>query len=475
MPTLTQKSAILRSNSPLDRGAFLGAISAWLSGQCTDEDVKYAQFLDLKNLDQLFTIVFSPEAVEEFDIPAEMATIDVVAIILELLQERIGETMSQEITIKVTEATQGLTPLPATVGEDDEPALSAEQIQALADQINNAIEVDGPDQETVEQWGRDGVATALADAMAEIHRLRDELQSLATTTPGSPDALISTPADIAILAPSLFDPVAHLPAANAVQGVAVPGGEVKTLLPPNATRSEKALEIVMAERLVGIENPIYALWNVNTCPEHLLPWLAWAFSVEVWDHSWDVTVKRNMIRNSLAIHRIKGTKHAIELALQTLGMRIDLHEWFELDEHGQQYGPPHTFLIDVIAGDVFDAGFAADAELHALISELIQTVKPVRAHFTLRVGEARTHTVTYATGHRGRIKSERSHNPLVAPERKAVALEMVTGHRATAAGRHTHTPAVPAEAKAITLAVHAGFRARVTDRRASTFQYEEVA
>ncbi|MEM7295409.1 MAG: hypothetical protein AAF330_02095, partial [Pseudomonadota bacterium] len=162
MPTLSQKSAILRSNSPLDRGAFLGAISSWLSGQSDAEDAKYAQFLDLKNLDQLFTIVFSPEAVAHFDIPEDMVTIDVVAIILDLLEARIGDTMSQEIASKVSEVTQALAAEQENGSTAAEPAMTPAQVAALADQINDSIEIEGPDQAAVERWGRDGVEAALA-------------------------------------------------------------------------------------------------------------------------------------------------------------------------------------------------------------------------------------------------------------------------------------------------------------------------
>lgn len=178
--------------------------------------------------------------------------------------------------------------------------------------------------------------------------------------------------------------------------------DFKHLLPPSASPSERAIENTMAERTMGIEAPISSLWNVDTCPEELLPWLAWAFSVEVWEHDWPEAVKRNVIRNSVEVHRMKGTRRAVELALETLEMRIDLHEGFELDEHGDPYGPPHTFKLDAFAQDVFDAGFQIDARLHALVTELLRNVKPVRAHFNLRIGESFNATTTAKVGLRQR-------------------------------------------------------------------------
>ena len=153
--------------------------------------------------------------------------------------------------------------------------------------------------------------------------------------------------------------------------------DIETLLPHTAGDLQRDLEIVTAERIEGIENPLRDLWNVDTCPVHLLPWLAWAFSVEVWDHEWPEAIKRNVIRNATHVHRSKGTRRAVELALAALNMRIDLHEGFELDEHRDRYGPAHTFTLDTFADDIFDAGFQINARLHAIVTELIANVKPV--------------------------------------------------------------------------------------------------
>ncbi len=185
--------------------------------------------------------------------------------------------------------------------------------------------------------------------------------------------------------------------------------EIKTLLPHTANDFSRELEIVTAERIEGIENPLHDLWNVDTCPEHLLPWLAWAFSVEVWEHAWSEEIKRNVIRDAIAVHRIKGTRRSVELALEALNMRIDLREGFELDEHGDRYGPAHTFKLDAFADDIFDAGFQIDARLHAIVTELIRNVKPVHVHFTLRVGEKFDGHIHVRSGARVHARHTQSH------------------------------------------------------------------
>lgn len=212
----------------------------------------------------------------------------------------------------------------------------------------------------------------------------------------------------------------------------------RTLLPPSATALSRSIETVMAERTMGIEAPISKLWNVDTCPEELLPWLAWAFSAEVWEYDWPEAVKRNVIRSSVEVHRMKGTRRAVQLALEALEMRIDLHEGFELDEHGDPYGPAHTFKLDAFADDIFDAGFAVSPKLHALVTELLRNVKPVRAHFTLRIGEKKGGTVTARTGSLQRAEDHRHITPALPVDTHAPQLSARTGHRGHAISREIH-------------------------------------
>ena len=47
-----------------------------------------------------------------------------------------------------------------------------------------------------------------------------------------------------------------------------------SLLPPNASALERKLEQATL-RLGTLPVPLRELWNPDTCPAHLLPWLAW--------------------------------------------------------------------------------------------------------------------------------------------------------------------------------------------------------
>lgn len=93
----------------------------------------------------------------------------------------------------------------------------------------------------------------------------------------------------------------------------------KSLLPPNASRLERNLSEVSA-RIGEVKIPITDLWNPDTCPVELLPWLAWSLSVDWWDDEWPESVKREMVRSSIQIHRHKGTPWAVKKALEIVGL-----------------------------------------------------------------------------------------------------------------------------------------------------------
>lgn len=101
-----------------------------------------------------------------------------------------------------------------------------------------------------------------------------------------------------------------------------------TLLPQNATALERSIEVA-ASRDTPV--PILALWDVDACPAAALPWLAWALHVDGWDEGATETEKRDAIRQSVRLHRKKGTPWALKRALETLGIDVDV-----FDQHAQR-------------------------------------------------------------------------------------------------------------------------------------------
>lgn len=104
---------------------------------------------------------------------------------------------------------------------------------------------------------------------------------------------------------------------------------MSNLLPPNANLHEHAIDDALA-RLGTVPVDIVKTWNAQTCPDELLPWLAWALSIDEWDAAWTVAQQRAMIAASYEIHSHKGTPFAIKRALAALGydnISIKEGEW----------------------------------------------------------------------------------------------------------------------------------------------------
>jgi len=141
-----------------------------------------------------------------------------------------------------------------------------------------------------------------------------------------------------------------------------------TLLPPNATKAETAIELAAA-RIGDVPVPVKAVWDPATCPENALPFLAWAFSVDRWDVTWPLAVKRQVVAAAIQVHRVKGTIGAIEDALAALDLDAFVTEWPDFG------GDPYTFRVGV---DLQTRGLT-DAEYDA-IEAVILAAKNVRSH-----------------------------------------------------------------------------------------------
>jgi phage tail P2-like protein len=94
--------------------------------------------------------------------------------------------------------------------------------------------------------------------------------------------------------------------------------EFQSILPPNSTQTERALEQAFGAQKPDLA-PVAQLMRPGLCPAPLLPWLAWALSVETWDHNWSEDAKREVLRKSIQVHRLKGTVQSVKAALKSAG------------------------------------------------------------------------------------------------------------------------------------------------------------
>lgn len=91
-----------------------------------------------------------------------------------------------------------------------------------------------------------------------------------------------------------------------------------------------------AEAKLGI---LYA--DIDNLPEKVLDILAYDFKVDWWDTSYTLEEKRRTLKDSWKVHRIMGTKAAVELGLSGIYPDTQVEEWFEYG------GKPYHFKLTI--------------------------------------------------------------------------------------------------------------------------------
>ena len=156
-----------------------------------------------------------------------------------------------------------------------------------------------------------------------------------------------------------------------------------SLLPPSSTQLERHLEKVLTS-ITDQPLHIRELLDPARCPAELLPWLAWANSVDDWQESWPEQVKRRVIAISFEVHRYKGTPYALQAALDSLGIKTEVLEWWEPSGSGQ----PGTMTVTAMLNDnISGAGEGLiNAEMLQLITRAIHKTKRGSIHYDIELG-----------------------------------------------------------------------------------------
>lgn len=158
------------------------------------------------------------------------------------------------------------------------------------------------------------------------------------------------------------------------------------LLPPNATPQERALSLTTG-RIEALPAPLRDLWRSETCPAVLLPWLAWALSVDDWSADWPEEIQRAVIAASIAVHRKKGTPWSIRAALQAMGYRdvVLVEWWMQENRHDGRHDHDGRILRNSVTMHwaeywiVLNVAAIDDANLRRIIDRA-NNLAPARCH-----------------------------------------------------------------------------------------------
>ena len=102
-------------------------------------------------------------------------------------------------------------------------------------------------------------------------------------------------------------------------------------------------KIARAIRLVAI------IARIDELPEPIIDALAWQWRVDFYDADMSLEEKRRSVKQSIAMHRIKGTRRAVMMALRMVYASGEVSEWFEYG------GIPYYFRVRFIQPETIRA------------------------------------------------------------------------------------------------------------------------
>lgn len=136
----------------------------------------------------------------------------------------------------------------------------------------------------------------------------------------------------------------------------------------SAVALAEAIAAVLAGRREEIDRlSIYP--RIDQLDEKLLDILAYDFKVDWWDADYTLEEKRRTLKDSWRVHKLMGTKAAVETAISAIYPRTTVLEWFEYG------GEPYHFRLDInITND------SIDSEKQRRVLERLNFYKSLRSH-----------------------------------------------------------------------------------------------
>ncbi len=126
------------------------------------------------------------------------------------------------------------------------------------------------------------------------------------------------------------------------------------------------------ERLDDIDRTRLLVYHVDTVDASALPHLVEQFHLT--DYIDDVTsepLMRRLLKRAIALHRHKGTRWAVETALEAAGVTAEITEWWQTDPPAT----PNTFQVIAFIRPEGGTAYALDATLIARLERMVRASK----------------------------------------------------------------------------------------------------
>lgn len=166
--------------------------------------------------------------------------------------------------------------------------------------------------------------------------------------------------------------------------------KISEILPESLSRDEKIFAAAKAldaelDKLSDDVKQALHLPRLDELSGRILDFLAEQFHLDSYEPLFlSDDVKRNLIRNSIQVHRTKGTPFAVETANHAFGREVEFEEWFKYG------GRPYTFRV------IVSSSFAAQDDWSSWLRQL-QDAKNVRSWATVAIKKKMDATLYFGT------------------------------------------------------------------------------
>ena len=128
------------------------------------------------------------------------------------------------------------------------------------------------------------------------------------------------------------------------------------ILPPSITDKDlQAISAALDDALDFIcqnKNLVLLLYNLDSLPSDALDHIATQWHVDFYNKNLPVNIKRNFIKQSLYLHKIKGTPAAVKRVLDIFTTNPSLEEWFQYGGEPYFFKISFNSMIDIGDGDI---------------------------------------------------------------------------------------------------------------------------